>query len=143
MMLLGAGFQWVLESYTGTPPTAAVRTSTPRTITVNPTSTPRPTSIPTVPGTPGCDDGFSRLQAGESAILTPGELPNRVRSAPLDEETYILSLLYPGTTVQVLGGPVCHDGLVFWKVASETIPGGEGWTAEGDGDEYWLEPYVP
>ncbi len=40
-------------------------------------------------------------------------------------------------------GPVCADGLVFWKVENPDIPGGVGWTAEGDGVEYYLEPHQP
>jgi hypothetical protein len=28
----------------------------------------------------------------------------------------------------------------IWRVEKFTIPGGSGWTAEGDGKEYWLEP---
>jgi hypothetical protein len=43
----------------------------------------------------------------------------------------------------VLEGPICADGLIFWKVENELIPGGAGWTAEGNGKEYWLEPYTP
>jgi hypothetical protein len=39
----------------------------------------------------------------------------------------------------VVEGPVCADELVFWRVENSTIPGGTGWTAEGDGKEYWLE----
>jgi hypothetical protein len=33
------------------------------------------------------------------------------------------------------------DNLVFWKVENANIPGGAGWTAEGDLHDYWLEPY--
>lgn len=45
--------------------------------------------------------------------------------------------------IEILEGPICADGLVFWKIESESIPGGIGWTAEGDGKEYYLEPYRP
>lgn len=45
--------------------------------------------------------------------------------------------------IEILEGPICADGLVFWKIESESIPGGIGWTAEGDGKEYYLEPYQP
>jgi len=33
------------------------------------------------------------------------------------------------------------DELIFWKVESKSIPGGVGWTAEGDGKDYYLNPY--
>jgi hypothetical protein len=65
-----------------------------------------------------------------------------VRSEPKVADN-LIALLYPGAVVQVIGGPVCADGLVFWKVMNDSIPGGAGWTAEGDGTNYWLEPYNP
>jgi hypothetical protein len=54
-----------------------------------------------------------------------------------------IALLYPGSVVELLEGPICADGVVFWKVGSDLVPGGIGWTAEGDGADYFLEPYVP
>jgi len=90
---------------------------------------------------PGCALGFTRLQIGDNTRVTPG-LPNRARSAP-GIYSDVLTELLPGTVVKVVDGPVCADGYVFWKVESELIPGGSGWTAEGDGSGYWLEPYQP
>jgi hypothetical protein len=111
--------------------------------TIRRTSTTTPTITPTVQRTPGCDGGFSQLAIGGYAILTEGTVPNRVRSEPRLVDNNIISLLYTGATVKILGGPVCVDGLVFWKVESTTIPGGSGWTAEGDGRDYYLAPYEP
>ena len=65
-----------------------------------------------------------------------------VRSGPSKADETIAQI-YPGTIVKVIEGPVCADGLVFWKVESKGIPGGVGWTAEGDGKEYYLIPYKP
>jgi hypothetical protein len=59
-------------------------------------------------------------------------VPNRVRSAPQKGDN-LVGKLNPGDVVKVLEGPVCADGLVFWRVESDSIPGGSGWTAEGDG----------
>lgn len=84
---------------------------------------------------------WSRLQVNGQAKLVDIS-PNRVRSTPQKGDN-LISQLAPGSVVKVLEGPVCADGLVFWKVESDTIPGGVGWTAEGDGTEYWLEPYSP
>jgi len=91
-----------------------------------------------------CASGWTRLTAGGQARLigNAGDPPNRVRSAPVKSDN-IIGQIYPGTILQVIEGPVCADGLVFWKVTSEAIPGGAGWTAEGDGIDYWLEPYTP
>jgi hypothetical protein len=97
----------------------------------------------TKPGTT-CAGKFTRLVPGEEAVVTgtPTDPPNRVRLGPsLSDE--IISQIYPQTHVKVIEGPVCTDGLVFWKVENSMIPGGSGWTVEGDGTEHWLEPYKP
>lgn len=89
---------------------------------------------------PDCTAGWMRLKAGGYAKVaqnTPS--PNRVREAP-HTSAEIIQQLYPGEIVRVLEGPVCENGLVFWKVENQSIPGGVGWTAEGDGIEYYLEP---
>ena len=88
-----------------------------------------------------CTLSWTRLTAGGQAKVSEGSvLPNRVRSAPGLAASRI-ALLYPGTVLKVLEGPICADGVVFWKVLSELIPDGVGWTAEGDGANYYLVPY--
>ncbi len=105
-----------------------------------------PGGAPPPPGpspTAHCAAGWSRLSPGIFAeVAQNNPLPNRVRSAP-DTDAEIILLIYPGHTFFVLEGPVCADGLVFWLVESAAIPGGQGWTAEGDGKEYWLVPKAP
>jgi len=91
----------------------------------------------TIPGTT-CAGKYTQLLPGVFAEVAPGD-PNRVRSGP-SKSSEVTGQLYPGTISLVLEGPVCADGLVYWKVENSTIPGGVGWTAEGDGNEYWLEP---
>jgi len=95
----------------------------------------------TKPGTT-CAGKYTHLVPGERAFVTgaPTDPPNRVRAAPsLSAE--IISQVYPQTIVNVVEGPICAGGLVFWKIEQPLIPGGSGWTAEGDGTAYWLEPY--
>jgi hypothetical protein len=91
--------------------------------------------------TPHCAEEWSQLRPGIQAVVAggPNDPPNRVRSAS-SANADVIAQIYPGHTVRVVEGPVCANGLVFWKVESEAIPGGMGWTAEGDGKEYWLEP---
>lgn len=90
---------------------------------------------------PDCSSGRTRLKADSFAeVSQESPLPNRVREAP-DSGAEIIYQIYPGTIVRVLEGPVCANGLVFWKVEHESIPGGAGWTAEGDGSDYYLNPY--
>jgi len=97
------------------------------------------TRIPdlTIPGTT-CTGKYTRLLPGIWAQVAPGN-PNRVRSEP-SKTAEVIGQLYPGTAAFVIEGPVCANGLVYWKVENAAISGGAGWTAEGDGKEYWLEP---
>lgn len=94
---------------------------------------------PTVTG--DCTAGWTRLEVGKQARVmgAKNDPPNRVRSEPKKGDNQIGNV-NPGDIIDVLEGPVCVEGLVFWKVKSASIPG-TGWTAEGDGKEYWLEPY--
>jgi dipeptidyl aminopeptidase/acylaminoacyl peptidase len=89
-----------------------------------------------------CATGWTRIGAGGQARVVgkEGDTPNRVRSEPQNGDNMVAQLL-PGTIVNVLEGPVCTEDFIFWKVKSSSIPGGTGWTAEGDGTDYWLEPY--
>ena len=93
---------------------------------------------------PDCTDGWTRLKAGGQAVVlgAPSDPPNRVRSEPKKADNQI-GQVFPGSLLTVLEGPVCADGLVFWKVSSGVFPGGAGWTAEGDGKDFWLEPNIP
>ena len=92
---------------------------------------------------PDCTSGWTHLTTGiQAKVSDENTTPNRVRSGP-GTVNEIIAKLNPGTVVKILEGPVCADGLVFWKVDSDLIPGGVGWTAEGDGTEYYLLPYQP
>lgn len=90
-----------------------------------------------------CTLGWTRLTAGGLAKVSDASTtPNRVRASPSTADTSI-ALLYPGSVVKLIEGPVCADGVVFWRVGSDLIPGGVGWTAEGDKVNYFLEPTDP
>jgi hypothetical protein len=104
---------------------------------------PTRTPVPTVEGTPvviTCS-GFlpSRLVIGEQGRVTPGD-PNNVREFPSASGTLVGQI--PGEGVfDVLEGPECDPaGRAWWKVNYEGI---EGWTVEGQGDQYYVEPVTP
>jgi len=112
--------------------TAEIATGNP----VQPTVIPTPTSRIVI--WKPCPDGpTSRLKVGIIAYVTKDPpLPNRVRKEPnRDAET--LGLINPGGGMDIIDGPACSDGWVWWKVKNAEV---EGWTAEGDMETYWLIP---
>ncbi|MDX1990870.1 MAG: SH3 domain-containing protein [bacterium] len=97
---------------------------------VTPPPTPRPVSclLPT------------RLWAGYAGIVTPGE-PNVLRDLPGRNASgsRVLGSINGGTVFRVIEGPVCADGIHWWRVA---VGNQMGWTAEGENGIYWLDPVV-
>jgi len=64
-------------------------------------------------------------------------LPNNVRTQPNLSATYI-GQIPAGGVFRVFGGPVCGNNAAWYQVS---YGGLIGWTMEGQGTEYWLEPY--
>lgn len=88
----------------------------------------------TCPGAPA-----TQLKLGERAYTSAQtSTPNRVRSDP-GTSTNILGLIQPRQVVEIVEGPRCVQGYVWWKVhlLGSTLT---GWTAEGQSSDYWLEP---
>jgi hypothetical protein len=79
----------------------------------------------------------TRLAEFEEAVVTPGQ-PNHLRADP-STDAEMIGDLPAGAIVNVLNDHECADGYLWWKVAYN---GMIGYTAEGDGNTYWLEPYV-
>lgn len=86
---------------------------------------------PECPGAP-----LPQLIIGETARVLPGD-PNNVREIP-SREGALTGTIPGGEVFQVLDGPVCADGFNWWQVEYGTLT---GWTVDGTGAEYWLEPY--
>jgi len=84
----------------------------------------------------GCEGTLPpRLVVGRAGRVTPG-LPNKLRAAPTTASGQVGSVPAEATFT-VLDGPTCAEGLYWWQVAyGSTV----GWTAEGDAQEYYLEP---
>lgn len=77
-----------------------------------------------------------RLQTGADARVVVGQGANNLRAEP-DTSAALLGAIPEGAVISVVDGPVCADGYAWWQVEA----GGQtGWTAEGEGLEYWLEP---
>jgi serine/threonine protein kinase len=103
---------------------------------------PTVTPFPTIPGTLGdiCPGSPSpaRVANGMQGVVEPGGVPNRVRAEP-NVEAEVLTQMPPGATFVIVGGPECgpDDLLRWWQV---NYNGVVGWTAEGEGDEYYIAP---
>jgi hypothetical protein len=81
---------------------------------------------------------LSRLTPGSTARITSG-LPNAIRAQP--GAGAILGNIPGGTTLTLNGGPQCgSDGRLWWQINYSGIV---GWTAEGEGTTYWMEPATP
>jgi WD40 repeat protein len=81
-----------------------------------------------------------RLVVGQQGNLT-SNIPSRLRDAAGTAGQQI-GQLEPLDTFTLLEGPVCLDGINWWRVEAGDV---EGWTAEGADGEYFLEsvPIVP
>jgi hypothetical protein len=87
-----------------------------------------------------CGDALpTRLRIGASAYVNPEPpLPNNLRSGA-GQDNALLGDIQPGQAMKILEGPKCADGGFWWKV--QTLGTNlEGWTAEGNEQDYWLIP---
>jgi len=79
-----------------------------------------------------------RLIAGGQASIGLDGAPNRLRARPVRDAEQI-GLIAPGTTFDVLDGPSCEDltKIIWWRVSADGVI---GWTAEGVGADYFIDP---
>jgi hypothetical protein len=77
-----------------------------------------------------------RLQPGDTAIVL-GTTANNVRNQPSVSSGAVVGQIPAGAQFMVLEGPACQDDLTWYRVRYGTL---YGWTAEGQGREYWVEP---
>jgi uncharacterized protein YfaS (alpha-2-macroglobulin family) len=93
---------------------------------------PPPAASVNCPGAPA-----TRLKVGATVIvLSDDPRPIRVRSSAGLNGTQIAQLP-PGTQMTVVGGPVCADGYVWWKITTSDKKT-TGWAAEGDSQHYFM-----
>ncbi|MDX1599964.1 MAG: SH3 domain-containing protein [Anaerolineales bacterium] len=79
----------------------------------------------------------SRLDVGDHAVVNDEpRLPTRVRSDP-SLEGEVIGRLEVGARLDVMAGPRCGDGFVWWYISARR---GQiiGWVAEGDRQGPWL-----
>jgi nitrous oxidase accessory protein NosD len=127
---------------TGTPTLTSTPTLIPlpsgtATQTPTPTNTAIPKATRKVTQCPGAPDIVLKL--GEQAMVSVDPpLPNNLRSKP-GTAGELIGKIQPGEIVQIEDGPRCADSLTWWYVS--VSDGLEGWTAEGDAENYWLVPF--
>lgn len=137
----GGGSVWVTSQQTGmvyridpssNQIVAQINTGTPLQATVIPSPTPR-----VVVWQPCPEGPMSRLKVGDLAYVTKDPpIPNRVRKEP-NREADIVGHINPGASMEIIEGPACSDGWVWWRIKNADL---NGWTAEGDKETYWLVP---
>jgi hypothetical protein len=108
-------------------------------VVVNIGQQPLPTATPDTANWSCTNTLPPRLQVEMRAMVSlDPPLPNTVRRMPrIDGEK--IGKIPAGQEVNVLAGPICADGYFWWNVYDRENTMG-GWTAEGDDENYWLEP---
>lgn len=99
-----------------------------------------PTAAPTLPAPVQAITcpGFlpSRLQVNGQGRVLPGAA-NNLRSEPTTN-SQLLGQIPGGGAFSVLEGPRCDPaGMAWWRVTYQNLT---GWTGEGQGSSYWVEP---
>lgn len=109
----------------------------------NQLATPTITPFPTIAGSGGdiCPGSPvpSRVAIGMQAVVEPGGVANRIRAEPSFNNGEIVGFMQPEETFIIIGGPTCDEEtqLRYWQIDYKGII---GWTAEGEGEEYYIKP---
>ncbi len=88
-----------------------------------------------------CEGGRlqTRLRVNGTAWVV-GASRNNVRAEP-GSDAELIGQIAAGDWFTVKDGPVCADGIAWWYAESASSVG--GWTAEGQGNEYFLQLGCP
>lgn len=85
----------------------------------------------------GCRQAPRLTVGGQARVTLYPNQPNTIRAAA-GFNAPTLGYIPVGQTFNVLGGPQCVSGTLFWLVSYNGVT---GWTGEGNGyGTYWLEP---
>lgn len=87
-----------------------------------------------IPACPGL------LTVGTKAYVSlDPPVSNNLRSGPAKSEK-VVDTIAPGTVIEILNGPTCADGLIYWQVRVPSKSNLTAYTAESDMKEQWLLP---
>lgn len=91
-------------------------------------------NIPACPGTLP-----TRLSVGISAeVTTNGMVPQLSLRAQPSLSAEKVHVIAAGVDIVILDGPICAENTYWWYIHSEQ--GFEGWSREGDNEDYWIDP---
>jgi len=78
---------------------------------------------------------------GTGRVTSYPNLPNRIRTGA-SYYSQVLGYIPAGGSFSIVSGPYCESGVQWWQV---NYNGTVGWTVEGNGATYYLEPinYTP
>lgn len=77
-----------------------------------------------------------RLIIGDIGHVDPDGFPNNLRAQP-GESGQLSGEIPAGAEFTVIDGPRCASDISFWLVSYD---GSQGWTAEGQGESYFVNP---
>ena len=104
---------------------------------IEPSPTPAATAAPTPAPAETCA-ASSRLTSSEYGVVMEGSGYLRLRNEP-NLSAKIISRIDEGDPAQLLEGPVCNAGVVWWKVVAVESKL-TGWAAEMRNGDYYLKP---
>jgi hypothetical protein len=97
-----------------------------------------PAPSPAAAAMPDCPAGPSQFEAGQQVVLSPERASSPLRALP-GTRPLMLSEIGQGVQMTLLER-ACAPNRIYWQVR---LPYGQvGWTAEGDGQQAWLELYT-
>ena len=114
-------------------------------------SAPIPDPTPNSPASAGevptgkCDDTYlaTQVKPKMQGIVNPDGKGNDMYTLPqlpsFNPNSKVVGYIPPGGIFDLLNGPWCDQGIVWWQV---NYKGAVGWTGESDGKDYWFQPYV-
>lgn len=81
----------------------------------------------------------TRLFIGAKAeVTTSGMAPQLSLRAEPSISADQIHVIAAGRDMVILDGPICADNSYWWYIRSEQ--GFEGWSREGDNEDYWIDP---
>lgn len=120
-----------------TPTPSEIPPSATPTITLTPSLTPTP--LPTRVDCPGAP--ASQFGEGDIAIVHFNGLGAlRLLSDPNATVLSTRTQAYDNDRLEIIAGPVCGEGKIYWYVRNTTRGNALGWAAEGEGSERYMCP---